>query len=123
MEIVVENDKFGVKLGFGIVMKIQALLSQTMTQASATELADIDKDATMDDIPEEHRHSIMANMAMMPEILKLCISSINGKPISDVDAYVDETLMPNVGIKLFEYVIGHINEMMVPKGLENKLTE
>ena len=123
MEIEIEDIKFGVKLGFGNVMKIQGLLSQNLTQKAASELANLGDVESMDEIPEEHRHAIQQNMNMMPEILKLCISSVNGKPISNPEVYVDETMHPNVGIKLFEYVINHINEMMVPKGSENKLTE
>ena len=123
MEIEIEDIKFGVKLGFGNVMKIQGLLSQNITADAAKELATLGDVETMDEIPEEHRHAIQENMNMMPEVLKLCISSVNGKPISNPSTYVDETLHPSVGIKLFEYVITHINEMMVPKGSESKLTE
>lgn len=122
MEIEVNGTTYGIKLGFGIVMKIQSLFASSMGAESAAALAEVDAD-TMDDIPEEHRHSVQANMAAMPEVLKLCLSSVNDRSLSNVDVFVDEKLHPADGIKLFESVLTHINEMMVPKASSNKSTE
>ena len=122
MELEVNDTKYGIKLGFGIVMKIQGMFASGMDAQAAAALADIDAE-TMDDIPEEHRHSVQANMATMPEVLKLCLTSVNNRPLSNVEAFVDEKLHPADGIKLFELVLNHINEMMVPKASSNKSTE
>lgn len=114
MEIEVNDSKYGIKLGFGIVMRIQGMFASSMGAEAAEALANIDAE-TMDDVPEEHRHSVQANMAMMPEVLKLCLTSVNGRALSNVDTFVDEKMHPADGIKLFESVLNHINEMMVPK--------
>jgi hypothetical protein len=123
MEIEVNNTKFGIRLGFGIVMKIQSLLSASITPENAKRLETLQDTDSMDDVPEDLQATVQNNILMMPEVLKLTLKSVNGKPLSNIDAYVDETLNPQSGIELFEKVLGHINEMMVPKVSGSESTE
>ena len=115
MEIQIEDTKYGIVLGFGNVMKIQGMFASSMTQEAAAALSEIDDGATMDDIPDEYKDSVMSNLEMMPAVLALTVRTVNGRTISNIENWIDEKLHPGHGMKLFEKVVEHINELVLPK--------
>lgn len=116
MKLDIDGTVYECALGFGNVMKIQTLIASNITSEFAAEFDGVEtEDMTMDDIPEEYRQNVMANMELMPEVISMCLRTVNGKPISNPAKFVEETLDVSHGMELFNSLMSHINGMLVPK--------
>jgi hypothetical protein len=116
MDIVIDDKTYGVVLGFGNVMRIQAQMAKNMQfDESTLEALKGKEDLEMHELEAAEREAMTANMDAVPACIALCLRSVNGRPISNVDTYVDEDMDPSHGIKLFEHIMLHIGEALAPK--------
>lgn len=116
MDIVIDDTTYGCVLGFGNVMRIQAEMASGMKLDESTlEALKGKEDLSISELEGAEQEAMMANMVAVPACIALCLRSINGKPISNVEQFVDEKMDPSHGIKLFELIMSHIGEMLVPK--------
>lgn len=113
MEIVIEDTKYIVALGFGNVMQIQGMLT---TAFSDNAFADIEatEELTIEDLAaEDSQRALEASAKLMPLVLNKVIKKVNGEPIAD--SYIDEEMPLTHGVELFNHVMEHISELNVPK--------
>lgn len=117
MDLVIDDTTYGVVLGFGNVMRIQAIMAKNMQfdEETLSALKDKGDDIDMSELGAMEREAMMTNLDAVPSCIALCLRTVNGRPVTNVDTYVDEQLNPSHGIQLFELLMKHIGEMLVPK--------
>ena len=117
LEIDIDNKVYGCAVGFGNVMKIQSIVAKNLNADFAAEYEGADIESlTMEDLKEEHRASLMNNMALMPEVLAVSLRTVDGVKLQDILSYINEELDASHGLQIFNSLLSHINGMLVPKG-------
>mgnify|MGYP003639792624 CR=1 FL=1 len=116
MDIVIDDKTYGVVLGFGNVMRIQAEMAGALQLDDSTvEALKGKEDLSIAELESSEQEAMMNNMNAVPACIALCLRSVNGRPITNVKTYVDDEMDMSHGIKLFEHIMSHIGEMLVPK--------
>jgi len=113
MEIVIEETKYNVALGFGNVMQIQGMLTSAFSADAFADM-EVTDDLTIDDLATENsQQALEASARLMPLVLGKVLKKVNGEPITD--SYIDEEMPLTHGVELFNHVMEHISELNVPK--------
>ena len=121
MEILIEDTKYDVALGFGNVMQIQGMLTEAFAVPEFDGL-EISEDLTIDDLAgTDNTNALAASAKLMPLVIAKVLKKVNGNTV-DI-GYIDEEMPIKHGMELFNHIMGHIGELNSPKASEASLTQ